>query len=260
MKTRLILILMLPLLTVAQEPVYMEAATQPAVGLGYLRTRFTHRSLDGRGDEAGGSEQILAARYTYGVRYNVSLNVETAGRVFHPDNRSAETGLDDPRLFAKWRILQNDLGPVNTVRGSLLGGIELPIQAHSLSSDSADPFAGGVFTAILGRHGLNAAAQWQFNTGSGKDSADELAVDGSWLYRLTPVRWKADTKASFYTVLEISSRFREDGDRSVHLAPGLLYEARSWAVEAAVRLPLAESLDHRRHETLAVTVGFRRLF
>jgi len=246
--------LLAPLLAGGQEPIYMPAATQPAVGLGYLRTQLIYRELGRGGGLPAEDEWKLWARYTQGIRYNVSLSAETA----YVDRD--ENGLEDLRISAKWRVLQNDLGPVNTVRGSLIGGVELPTGSDENSTDSADPFFGGVITGIVGRHGMNASAIWQINTGGGPDSDDEFSYDASWLYRLAPTRWKPDTKASFYTVLEFNGRVWEGGDHELLVAPGLLYEARRWAAEIAIHLPLFEEVDGRRPEDFGAVAGVRYLF
>lgn len=252
----IVCILLLPILAAAQEPIYMEAATQPAVGLGYLRAQLLYREL-GRGNGRPATDEWrLKARYTHGILYNVSLNAETA----YVHWKQSAHGLDDVRMFAKWRVLQKDLGSVDTLRGSLIGGVELPSGTDKISSDSTDPFFGGVLTTILGRHGLNAGAVWQVNTGSGTDGNDQISCDASWLYRLFPVHWQADTKASFYTVLELNGRAWDSGDSELLLAPGLLYEAQTWAAEIALQLPLIEDISLHQPKNFGLVLGFRRLF
>lgn len=244
----------------AQEAVFMEAATQPAAGAGYLRTQLVYRDLGAVGGRSAADQVQIKARYSHGLRYNISLNADVAWTLLDSERSSLRQGLEDPRAFVKWRVLQNDSGPVNTVRGSLIGGAELPAGAERFSSDSLDLFAGGVVTAIRGRHGFNADAVYQMNTGSGTDGDDRLTYDASWLYRLSPPRWRAETKASLYTVLEINAQRFEDGDHEMLLSPGLLYEARTWAAEIAVRTPLLEQMDRRRPEDFGVAAGYRRLF
>ncbi len=239
--------LLLPLCAAAQEPIVMEAATQPAVGLNYLRSQLIFRDLDGA-DEYG-----LKTRYTRGVRYNVSINAETEYTA------GDESGLDDVKLFAKWRVLQNDLGPVDTLRGSLIGGAELPSGSRR-SSDSFDPFFGGVVTTILGRNGFNADLIVQVNTAGGVEGDDKLSYDASWLYRIAPERWSADTTASWYTVLELNGNAWENGDHQLMITPGLLYEARSWAAEIGIHLPLTETMHDRPAEEFGLTAGVRYLF
>jgi hypothetical protein len=248
MKHRLtILALTLPLLATAQEPIVMEAATQPAVGLNYIRTQILFRDLDGT------DEYRIKTRYTRGIRYNVSINAET-------DYVSGnESGLNDVRLFAKWRVLQKDLGPVDTLRGSLIGGIELP-SGSSCSSHSADPFFGGVITSILGRNGFNADLIYQLNTAGGMEGDDKLIYDASWLYRIAPERWSANTTASWYTVLELNGTAWENGDHHLQLTPGLLYEATTWAAEIGVHLPVTQTMSDRPSENFGVTAGVRYLF
>lgn len=242
-----VLALTLPLLATAQEPIVMEAATQPAVGLNYIRTQILFRDLDGT------DEYRLKTRYTRGVRYNVSVNAEAD--YVHAD----ENGPDDLRFFAKWRVLQKDIGPVDTVRGSLIGGAELP-SGSDLSSNSTDPFFGGVVTTILGRNGFNADLIYQINTAGGIQGDDKLNYDASWVYRIAPARWSADTTASWYTVLELNGSAWENGDHQLLVTPGLLYEARSWAAEIGIHLPLAETMSDRPKQKFGLTAGLRYLF
>ena len=44
------------------------------------------------------------------------------------------------------------------------------------------------------------------------------------------------------------------------LAPGIMYEAHGWAVEASVQLPVFKELDYRPETEFTVTVGLRLLF
>lgn len=260
MKTALRIILLLPLLTAAQEPIFMEAATQPATGLGYLRAQLIYRKLGSGAGLSEADEWQVKTRYTHGLRYDISLNAEITETRIAPDSSSEKQGMEDPRLFVKWRVLQNDLGPVNTLRGSLIGGTELPAGNHAFSSDSLNPFFGGVVTTILGRHGLNGDVIYQINTGNETKSDDQLAYDASWLYRLSPARWTPDTKASFYTVFELNGKRWEGGDQELMAGPGLLYEARKWAVEFALHLPVFEKMERRRPENFGLVTGFRYLF
>jgi hypothetical protein len=255
----LLLLLNFPVLVLAQEPIFMEAATQPGVGLSYLRTQLRYRELDGA-KMPDADEYSIRARYTYGLRYNISLNAEADFISRDLDDHSDLHEFDDPRFFAKWRVLQYDLGPVNTIRGSLIGGAEVPLGSDKLSSDSTDPFGGGVITAILGRHGLNAALIGQLNTGDDAESDSELHYDASYLYRLSPTQWDSDTKASFYLVTEFNGTCWEGGDKELLFAPGLLYEATRWALELGIRFPLCQDVSRRYSEDFALVIGWRYLF
>lgn len=242
-----IIALLLPLFAAAQEPIVMEAATQPAVGLNYLRAQFIYSNTD------DGDIHRIKTRYTRGVRYNVSMNAET------DYSFGDESGMSDLSLFAKWRVLQKDLGPVDTLRGSLIGGAELPSESR-LSSHSINPFFGGLVTTILGRHGFNADLIYKINTAGGIESDDKLSYDASWLYRIAPERWSADTKASWYTVLELNGDAWENGDHQLMMTPGLLYEARSWAAEIGIHLPLTQTMIDRSEQDFGMTAGVRYLF
>lgn len=244
----------------AQESFFTESATQPAVGIGYLRTKLELRRLDEGRQTPKADEWRSVVRYTHGIRHNVSLGIEASVISLRPDRGGNRTGWTDPQLLAKWRVVQMDTGPVNTVRGSLIGGAGFPAGHRDWTSKSVDPLAGAALTSILGRHGLNADLLYQNRSGSGPEAGGRLNAGGAWLYRISPVRWQADTTASFYSVMEVRGKRREGNDRSVTFAPGLLYEARSWAAEVAFLLPAYDRMKRSSPLDRGVAFGFRRLF
>ncbi len=110
-----------------------------------------------------------------------------------------------------------------------------------------------VSTAILNRHGANAELEWE-EYGS---EPDRFTANASHLYRLAPVDYTADTHGAWYTMLESLNQFSDDGDSRHDLAAGILYEARSWACEVSLRLPLEQNWP--RNEDYKFTVGIRYL-
>ena len=54
--------------------------------------------------------------------------------------------------------------------------------------------------------------------------------------------------------------YETNGDHEILLAPGVMYEARSFAVELSVQLPLLQEIDHRPKTDFTVTLGLRMLF
>jgi hypothetical protein len=58
-------------------------------------------------------------------------------------------------------------------------------------------------------------------------------------------------------MIESLNQFTDDGDARFDTALGILYEARRWACEASLRLPLEQ--DWSREEDYTVTLGVRYL-
>ncbi|MBX3321603.1 MAG: hypothetical protein KF757_01295 [Phycisphaeraceae bacterium] len=256
----------------AQEATNTPAATQPAQGKWYLRQKvqFLHMSGDPSSEDRDIDKVVMNTSLTYGLRRDVSLSIDVP-LVFSSEESASVTerdlALGDIALTLKYRPFQRDLNPVDSVRFAVLGGIEVPSGDGSASSDSFDPFAGAVFTAILGRHGFNQSLIYKVNTGGerysvrrGDGRADALRYDSAYLFRLSPAEYSADTTAATYLTLELNGLYETNGDNEILAGPGLLYEARRFALEAAVGLPIVQDVDKRPRTDLMVTLGFRFLF
>lgn len=258
----------------AQEATNTPAATQPGVGKWYLRERVQYISLgDDPSPEDRDIDKVVATTaLTYGITRELSATFtlpltlsfeDPAG----PAGTSTESGAQDASLSLKWRPFQWDLNPVDSVRVAFFGGVEAPTGTRDLGSHSWDPFAGAVFTAILGRHGFNQALSYKVNTGgdefstiAGDGRDDALRYDTSYLFRLDPARYSASTKAATYLTLELNGLYETNGDNEVLFGPGILYEARTFALEAALGFPILQDVDQRPETDLMVTLGFRLLF
>jgi hypothetical protein len=184
-----------------------------------------------------------------------------------PHDGGDDFGINDLALSLKYRPFQTDLGPVDSVRLAFIGGIEIPSGDGDFSSHSFDPFAGAVFTAILGRHGINQSISYKFNTGgdeftmrAGDGQDDALRYDTAYLFRVSPATYAADTTAALYATVELNGIYETNGDNEALLGPGLLYEAKTFAAEATVGLPVIQDVDHRPDTDLTVTLGLRLLF
>ncbi|MEL7240082.1 MAG: hypothetical protein AAGK78_14590, partial [Planctomycetota bacterium] len=149
----------------------------------------------------------------------------------------------------------------------LLAGTSVPVGREPFTSDSFDPMVGGVYTLIYDRHGFNASARYRFNrdddrtyvhAGAGDD--DAVFLDSAYLWRLAPERYTADTTGSWYAVLESSYVYETSGNNELSLAPGLMYEGRTWAFEASVLLPVWQDIDGRPEPEFGATVGLRYFF
>ena len=126
--------------------------------------------------------------------------------------------------------------------------------SKTLPGPSSILLPSAVTTAILGRHGLNGQLDWAGNP----SRPDEFLLNASHLYRLFPAEYGPDTTGSWYTILEWLNTINDEGDYSIDVAPGLLYEAWKWAAEAGVRLPVAERAYPEPDYT--IEVGVRYLF
>ncbi|MCC6782043.1 MAG: transporter [Planctomycetes bacterium] len=262
-------LLLLAAAAVGQEAPNTPAATRPADGQWYFRTRLQIESFDDDPrrvvDELSRVTLRNSIAVGFGSRWSAELMapVEAEAR----EGGSDEFGVGDPMLTVKGRLWQRDLGPVDSLRFAVILGAELPSGHDELSSDSVDPVLGGVFTAIVGRHGVNAALRRKWNTGDfrayavpGDSSADALLWDLAYLYRLSPELYAPETEAATYFTVELNGLHETNDDHETILRAGLLYEAREWAFECTAGLPLIEDVDARMEREWSIEIGFRWLF
>lgn len=251
----------------AQEANLSEAATQPPKGRITLReqVRFTRYELEDRDID----RLVINTRVTLGLTGSLAAvaDIPVVRERDRSDPSRNEAGLGDVSVALKWRFWQHDTGPIETRRLAAIGGLRAPTGTDALSSDGVDPFVGLVFTMVEGRHGVNAAARYLFATdgldspisaGMGRD--DWLALETSYLYRLSPSAYTNETAGSLYAAVESFVDYETNGDTEWRLAPGLLWEARRWAAEASVILPVAESIDRRAETDWGLALGLRVLF
>jgi hypothetical protein len=249
----------------AQEATSTPAATQPSVGKWYLRQML--EVVDRSGSMAGGGDArgmlVASTVLAHGLTRNLSASL--AAPVIWP--RSGSAGIGDLALAVKWRPYQRDLGPIDSVRLAVFAGVEIPSGDRVASSRSWDPFVGGVTTAILGRHGVNQSLAFKLNGGSdrlplraGDGPFDAVRYDTAYLFRIDPPAYTATTSAATYLTLELGGLYETSGDNEILLGPGLLYEARTYALEATVRWPVVQDVRRRPDTDLVVTAGYRLLF
>ena len=263
-------------ITTAQEATNTPAATQPAQGRWYLREKvqFYNLGSDPRpefeGDRRSIRKVVSTTSLTYGLLRDTSVTLDLP-LVYATEridgDREHDFGIADLALSIKHRPIQIDLNPIDSIRFAAFAGIEIPSYDSDFSSDSWDPFVGGVFMAILGRHGINQSLSYKFNTGSGApDSragdgrADALRHDTAYLFRIDPPEYTAETTAATYLTLELNGIYETNGDYEAILAPGILYEARTFALEATFGLPIIHDVNHRPRTHFALTLGLRLLF
>lgn len=251
----------------------MPAATQPAAGNFYLRQKFQYVGLgDDPSPEGRDIDKFISTTTLYyGITRELSMSFELP-LVYMSENPAVgategEFGVNDMTLLFKYRPLQIDLNPVDSVRFAVYGGVEIPSGDGDFSSHSFDPLLGGVFTAILGRHGVNQSVGYKFNYGgdefntrAGDGPSNALRYDTAYLFRLSPETYGPETGAATYLTLELNGLYETNGDNEILLGPGILYEARTFAAEIAVGFPIVQDVDERPETNLMVTFGLRFLF
>ncbi len=234
MRCALFALCLLPVWSLAQEPTFMEAATHPGAGQWYSRAIWISDTLR----DADGDRQA-EIKNAFGL---------TPWRAVLADVTVGQRGVDGAALRLKQRLLQHDTGPIDTWRVSLQGGGEW--------LDGRDPSGrlGIVSTTIRERHGFNLQGEWR----GAAIAAERFEANASYLYRLWPVRYAERTAGAWYSMVESLNRFGPNGERESDAAVGLLYEARGWAAEVAIRMEEGDA--GLRTDRTRVALGFRTLF
>jgi hypothetical protein len=254
-----------------QQAILTTAPTLPSKGQVVTRHLLTFTSFDD-GPTDGEDVTIvnsvaLGLSGELGIQFDLPYRFRDVEGV--PGGGEVDTsGLLDSEISLKWRVWKADLGAVDTARLALIGGAQLPTGADRFSSDSVDPFLGAAFMYIGGRHGFGASARWLFTTGGidgapllpGDSTDDVLELDGAYLFRLAPETYGEDFVASWYAVAEVSAIYETNGDVEAFFAPGILYEAPRFALEANVQVPIGQDLSSRPEREVIVTLGLRLLF
>jgi len=259
----------------AQQSTDMPAAVQPGWEVPIVRQEAKYmRTEDPRPGGLGDIDTLeLETTLAYGIGRTSALMLHVPVMYRDLDNADLNPdadgwGLDDITVMVQHRFYQNDVGPIETRRVVLLTGLEVPSYDDGFSSDSFDPLLGVAYTRIDGRHGLNASALWKFNTSAddgfniefGDSKFDALKLDGSYLYRLSPEAYTAQTTGSHYFQAQLLGRYETNGDLGLMFAPGWMYEGRQWAFEATFHVPVFEELDHRAELEYGLNLGIRYLF
>ena len=74
------------------------------------------------------------------------------------------------------------------------------------------------------------------------------------------MEYSAASEAATYVTLEANGLYETNGDVEVIAGPGILYEARTFALEATIGLPMVQEVRERPEVDLVVTLGLRILF
>jgi hypothetical protein len=259
----------------AQEPINSPAATQPSTGRWVLRNQFQY--LEAREDPRTGDRDFREFTglnlLTYGIQRDLSISALLPVKYRRmrdgaTGDRESDFGIGDVTAQLKWRIHQHDFGPIDTSRFSIIAGLQIPTFVRPFSTESVNPMIGGVYTHVQGRHGFNVSGVYKFNTGTGTEhnigggngKADALFYDASYLYRVSPAVYTAETLGAWYGVVEFNGIYETNGDNELFIAPGIVYEARTWTIEASVQLPIWQDLDNRAETRFRAVVGLRLLF
>lgn len=177
--------------------------------------------------------------------------------------------MSDIGLALKWRFFKEDTGGVDTLRAALIGGARVASGDDlDFSSQSVNPNIGAVVTLIRGRHGFNQDFIFQLNTGragvdnlgGGSGPAEAFRANTSYLYRVFPERYAADTKGAWYLTAEINTLYETNGDWDVRFSPGVMYEGWDFALELMAQVPVVQELDNRAELDFGVGIGLRFTF
>ena len=257
----------------AQEPMFSGAATQPSPGQVTVRTQLlvTHLGADPTAARREVEDYRVTTTVTAGLSRDLAFSLSAPVAHRRIDTTAAgesdtQFGVDGLSATLRWRVYKEDTGPIDTFRVALLGGMNFPLPGP-ISAEGFNPSVGAVATWIRGRHGFNLGAQYTITTDGkrnpifpGESLADYLRADASYLFRLAPERYTAETGGAWYAALELNGRYETNGDGQVFLSPGVLYEARTFALEAAVQLPVWQSLSRRPESRFTIVFGVRLLF
>ena len=197
----------------AQTPVTAPSAMQPSVGRFNVHQMAYMRWFDGDDSTADRDVRqfVSLTEINYGVLGNLALTLNVPLVYNHYDDAGAggETGdssfgFGDLQLLAKWRVWQNDTGPTDTRRLSVIGGLQIPGGTEMFwdsSDDAWNPMLGAVFSIVEGRQGGNVSAIYELDTGTGHDT---FRYDLSYLYRLAPSQFDvASSHGAWYAIAEL---------------------------------------------------------
>lgn len=258
----------------AQTPIVAPGAMQPSTGTGVVHFMPMYRRAgeDPLTGQQIADEYALLTQVAYGLAKNVSIQFDVP-MVYSDIKMGAaagggsddEFGLADSTALLKWRIYQNDSGPAETMRFSLIGGMQIPGNVDGWNwdaSDGWDPIIGAVFSTVRGRHGFNADVLWEFYTGDEDDigKGDSLRADASYLFRISPAQYSSETTGALYAVAELNTFYDTNGDTALFFSPGIMYEARSFTIDATVMIPIYQEVDYRAEIDIAVGIGVRISF
>ena len=249
----------------AQEAINFDSALSPAKDMLIIRQQLRYFEADNNlgARDLDISQTQVSTAFIYGIQSDITLMFNAPYRFRKVDNNITSTsssfdGFGDMNSLLKYQFYQNDTGPTDTARASLLTGMEIRSGDSNFSSDSYDPLLGLVYTQSLGRHGFDAALLWKFNTAGG--DPDRLRYDAAYVYRLQPEEYTAGKLTALFGLVELNGIYHTDGDNEIYISPGIQYVTKDWAIEATVQLPVLQDLDHRMEKDFVVGLSLRLQF
>lgn len=259
------------------------------VGKGKGILRIQNKIIRATGDPTNANRELLAPAYpvvgVYGItsRFSVfgvlplldkSLTLNTQQQRIEQDN---EFGIGDARLFTRYDVYRSATSD-RILSIAPLAGIELPTgkddqrdsfgplpQPLQLGSGSWDPFAGIVLTWQNLEWFFDVATSYQWNTlANDFEFGDEYRLDGVIKYRLFPRKLRSKVPGYFYLDLESNliwqgkntvngSADNDSGGITWFVDPGLQHVTQKFVFEAAIQLPVAQSLNGNALETDYIT-------
>lgn len=238
-------------------PINSNVAFTPREGGGILRLQYTFEEADGSGSVQHVSKSTAKAVLVYGLKSNlalfltvpyVNLQVDRFDRRFGR-SEEAHDGVGDITVMAKYRLYQKDVGPQNTTRFAVLGGLNIRSGDSDFSSDSYDPIVGAVFSWRKDRASLDADLIYRFNTGGGENRHDMLRYDLTYSHRVFPAEYREEDTYQIDVVAEINGRYVTDGTHEVFFSPGVVWSQERVAFELSVQIPTVQDLARGTPET-----------
>lgn len=232
-------------------PINSDVAFTPRSGGTILRLQYTYSEADRHDSTPGVVSSGARAVLIHGATENLALilaapfvhrEIDALG----PGGSSMQfrhDGLADVTLLAKYRVWQNDVGPLHTLRWAVIGGVNIRSGDSDITSDSYDPILGTVFSWRRDRRSFDADLLYQLNTGGGQAGHDVLRYDLAYSYRLMPETFGTSNPYSFNVVAELNGRYLTDGSHEVFFAPGLQFAMPRWVLEASLQLPVVQDLS-----------------
>lgn len=176
-------------------------------------------------------------------------------------------GIGDVKAFARYTAYQKDLSG-GTFRIAPFLGLELPTGDNrksdsmgrlppglQLGSGSWDVFGGVVASWATLDWNIDGQVGWQANTrADGVNGGDMFEADLAIYKRLLPTELSAETSGFLLGGLELN--YKDEGRTSIggianpnsggerlYVTPGLQYASKLWMAEAAVQIPVTQSLN-----------------
>jgi hypothetical protein len=256
----------------AQSPINAPGEMQPSAGTGIYHAMFMYRETgsDPFRGERGSQEYVQLSQIAYGITYDLSVQFDIPVGYRDVDAAAGssaedELGVGEIEMLFKQRLWQHNPGPTDTIRWGLLGGVQMPGDIHLMEMDNSidawNPILGTVFSAVLGRHGFNTSVMYEWYTGGdGPEYSDTFHYDASYLFRIDPAQYTAETTGAWYAMAELNAHYDLNGDHEIYISPGIMYEARKFTFDATLMIPVYQDVQWRGESEFVVGLGLRISF